>query len=288
MRAPYLFAITLFIFLGAGCVFSPQDTHDGVSATKNDVHRISTLAGERILLDKIHSFTPGNITFSFILYGLDGDTLDKDDLAIVHEKRVHLLLVRDDLTGFQHLHPEYTHDRWTVTTVVRERGDYHLYVDIDPTRENPAVLRVPIRIGGATPTKIFPKPHDFSVTDDDYRAVLSMKNVPRVSEDTRLVYLLTKNGAAFATVDPYLGAYGHVILLGHNDPDDFFHVHAIAEKKPDNGRVEFIANFPKTGRYTLYAQFQLDGKVRTFPITLDVVEESVIKNNDNGGAMPMH
>lgn len=37
-----------------------------------------------------------------------------------------------------------------------------------------------------------------------------------------------------------------------------------------NGMVKFVATFPTAGRYTLYAQFSVDGSIKTFPITVDV------------------
>lgn len=291
----FLPALALLIIAGAGCssnnssetkptqTSSEQMTNTegkvkttptADTADHSQIDHLAKLAGSRIDLENRNDFKPGEVTFTFKLYGLDGHEFGPDDLKVTHEKKMHFLMVRDDMTGFQHLHPEYKDKKWTVKTASTQTGEYQLYVDVEPIEEKPTVLRVPVTIGGATVSKTFPTPNtDQSATDGVYKAVLKTNGALKTNEHTNLNFTLTKNDQAVKDIKPYLGAYGHVVLLRHTDPDDFFHVHPITEIQPQNGSVEFEAQFPVKGRYTLYAQFNVENGVKTFPITVDVNEE---------------
>ncbi len=261
---------------------SPDDTHEGIE----DGH-IVQLAGSRISLDKRNSLKPGEVTLQFKLFGRDAHEFGTNDLTVTHEKRMHLLIIRDDMTNFQHVHPEYINDKWMVKTTIVAAGDYNIYVDIDPEEEDAIVLRVPIRIGEAASTKQFPEPNsDASALSGKYKAVLVTSESTKSKNKTPLTFVITKNGVPVPAIDPYLGAYGHVVLARHNDADDLFHVHPVTETKPANGKVEFEAVFPVKGRYTLYAQFKIDGIVQTFPITVDVTEvgTSAVAPHEEGGS----
>ncbi len=248
---------------------APSDDGDDHGAAGD---HLAVPAGSRIALDNRNSFRSGEVTFSFKLYGLDGHAFGADDLKTTHEKKMHFLMVRDDMTGYQHLHPEYKDGKWSVSTDVPEVGDYQLYVDIEPIEEKPVVLRVPVTIGSKTAQKNFPTPNsDQSATTDGVQVSLEAEDLQTKAE-VPLTFVITKNGKTVGDVGKYLGAYGHVVLLRHNDPDDFYHVHPVTESKPMDGNVEFVATFPIKGRYTLYAQFNVDGSVRTFPITVDVTK----------------
>ncbi len=276
------------ILVGAGCASQPKTTEPtaqsgdhvdapGTPANHHDaaedhagIEHISTLAGTLIELDNKNNLKPGEVTFSFKLYGLDGHEFGPNDLKVAHEKKMHFLLVRDDMTNFQHIHPEYANGKWLVKTTVLEAGAYNMYVDIAPIEEAAVVLRVPVQIGGPTAKANFPVPTDNTATDGLYKATLKTVKEIKTNEHTTLTFALTKNNQAVTDLSPYLGAYGHVVLIRHTDVDDFFHVHPLTETKPANGEVAFEAQFPVKGRYTLYAQFTVAGSVKTFPITVDV------------------
>lgn len=296
MHRKMLIIPALLLFIGAGCaqqpLSSPAEERESSPTAKNDseemmkpseeddAHAVSgdhlaVPAGSRIALDDRNSYKPGKVTFSFKLYGLDGHAFGADDLKMIHEKKMHLLMVRDDMTGYQHLHPEYKGGKWSVSTDVPEAGGYQLYVDIEPIEEKPVVLRVPVTIGGKTVQENFPTPtNDRSATTDGIRVTLEAEDL-RTKAEVPLRFVVTKNGEAVGDVGKYLGAYGHVVLLRHDDPDDFYHVHPVTESKPTDGRVEFEATFPIKGRYTLYAQFNVGGSVKTFPITVDITKTGV-------------
>ncbi len=287
-RLPLLLISLLAVSaLGGGCDALPTDppaTNEPSNASSTDPHAGHAMpttppatagaaidAGDRVKLDGANDFSPGDVTFRFTLFGTHGRPLAEDGLNLVHEKRVHLLLVRDDLSQFQHLHPEFRDGKWVTQTTIAQPGTYQLYLDISPVGEPPVVLHLPLRIGTSGSDLAFPVPNPFlEATAQGIRANLAPNPAFQAGASTELTFRLTKDGAPVTRIDPYLGAFGHVVILKHDDPTQFLHVHPITSTAPANGEVRFGTTFPSAGRYTLFAQFNAEGTVRTFPITIDV------------------
>ena len=319
MTIKFLAPILVTIFLGAGCSTAiDQKTPDplqpgqkteeqaktttpscgpegcenmmGTDDHASDGEHIAKLAGSRVDLKNKNSLKPGETELAFKLFGEDGHAFGPSDLKIEHEKKMHLLLVRDDMTRFQHLHPEFVNDLWIVKAVIADQGVYQMYVDIAPVEEEASVLRVPITIGGGTQNGKAPEPNtDWSAQDGEYMAKLMIDQPLKTKEVKQWTFIVTQSGKPVTNLKPYLGAYGHVVELRHTDADDFFHVHPVTEDQPKDGKVVFEGTFPSKGRYTLYAQFNINGSIKTFPITVDVNEDGQAtpatnsQGQDNGG-----
>ncbi len=270
------------MLVGTGCGKTSPSPIDSPTNHEKEIVQQGTTANEysRLVFGAKSWSKPGPVALVFRILGKDGGDLKEQDLKIVHEKPVHLLLVRDDMTQFQHLHPTYQtvegNGRWVAETIIPEQGTYHVYVDIAPEKEDPLVLKTAVQLIGPARTKTFPSPtSDASVTTDGIRTALTTSSPIVTGQATRLVFSLTENGQPVKNIDPYLGAFGHVVILRHNTPEDFLHVHPVTQTKPTDDKVEFETTFMTKGRYTLYAQFNVDGSVKTFPITIDVGEGAV-------------
>lgn len=251
---------------------APEGTTSGDHA--HDAEHGAKLAGTRIDLQNANGLKPGEVTLAFKLYGADAHEFGPADLKVAHEKLMHLILLRDDVTGFQHVHPEYKDDRWTVKTTIANQGLYQMYIDIEPTEESPVTLRVPLTIGGSTQQPQFPiVSTNMSATVSGIQATLQLASPLKTKEHTNLTFALTQNGKPVSQIDPYLGAFGHVVVLRHSDADDYLHGHPITETKPTDGKVVFESEFPIKGTYTIFAQFSINGQVKTFPITVSVDSE---------------
>lgn len=251
---------------------APEESASGDHA--HDAEHGAKLAGTRIDLQNATNLKPGEVTLAFKLYGADAHEFGPDDLKVAHEKLMHLILLRDDVTGFQHVHPEYKDGRWTVKTTIANQGLYQMYVDIEPTEESPVTLRVPLTIGGSTQQPQFPSVStNMSATVSGIQATLQLASPLKTKEHTNLTFALTQNGKPVTQIDPYLGAFGHVVVLRHSDADDYLHGHPITESKPTDGKVVFESEFPIKGTYTIFAQFSINGQVKTFPITVSVDSE---------------
>lgn len=247
------------------------DDHGGTEAK---------LAGTRIDLQGINSLKPGNVTLAFKLYGLDTHEFGPKDLKIKYEKPLHLLLVSSELRAYQHLHPSYVNGRWTVATQIPQSGNYNLYVDIEPIEESPIVLRLPIVVGKPTQKKNFPTPsQNFSETLGNLKVKIDLRTSIKTKEVVALKFNITQNNKPVTKIDPYLGGFGHVVIMSHTDPGHFEHAHPVKQVKPSNGQVEFEATFPANGMYTIFAQFSIGGQVKTFPVTINVGNEKNTKKD---------
>ncbi len=251
---------------------APEESASGDHA--HDSEHGAKLAGTRIDLQNATSLKPGEVTLAFKLYGADAHEFGPNDLKVAHEKLVHIVLLRDDATEFQHIHPEYKDGRWTVKTTIAKQGLYQMYVNIEPTEEAPIILRVPLTIGGSTEQSQFPSvSNDMSATVSGIQATLQLASPLKTKEHTTLTFALTQNGKPVTKIDPYLGAFGHVVVVRHGDSDDYSHGHPITESKPTDGKVVFESEFPIRGTYTIFAQFSINGQVKVFPITISVESE---------------
>ena len=228
------------------------------------------IAGSRVDMKNISTFKTGKVDFAFKLFSKDAKELTPQDMNVVHESRLHFILVRDDLSTFQHLHPEYKSGLWSVTTTVDQAGGYNIYYDISPVKETAQTLYQGITIGGSTQNPQFPAVSNGKASISGYTVTLSNFSELKTGAETELEFTLAQNGNPVGKVDPYLGAYGHVVGLKEGEAESYLHIHPVTETAPQNGVVKFGTEFSDAGRYTLFAQFKINGQVTTFPITLDV------------------
>ena len=82
----------------------------------------------------------------------------------------------------------------------------------------------------------------------------------------RLTFEISKDDRGVTDLQPYLGAYGHLVALRAGDLA-YTHVHPLA----GSGReISFRATFPGPGLYRLFLQFQRGGAVRLATMTIEV------------------
>ena len=190
-----------------------------------------------------------------------GDTVR--DFDVEHEKLMHLIVARRDLTGFQHLHPEQAEDgTWSTDVRLDDAGSYRLFADFAREDEN-HTLAADLRVDGPADLRPLPAPETSAVSDGGYDVAIESGDV-HPGEEAELRFTITKNGKPVAN-QPYLGAGGHLVALREGDLA-FLHVHPTADENP----IAFGATFPTEGRYRLFLQFQVDGRVQTVAFTQEV------------------
>ena len=234
----------------------------------------------RISIENISKLTAGKTVFKFKITGLNGKEITDTDLKISHEKKMHFLVIRNDVTTFEHLHPEYVNGFWNVSAVNLNNGDYNLYVDISPIDEVESTLKVTAVVGSKTANKLFPKLSVSGVAKVGDYAVELLEKELEATENHPLNFKVTKNGSGVANIMPYLGAYGHVIMVDHNNSNNFVHAHPSSEAAPTNSQIAFSTVFPNEGNYTIFAQFNIGGEIKVFPITINVKKSGEAKHSD--------
>ncbi|MFD1152048.1 hypothetical protein [Saccharothrix hoggarensis] len=213
------------------------------------------------------TLTTGPHSFSFRITGPDGAAVTGFDVE--HDKRMHLIVVRRDTSGYRHLHPEMAADgTWTAPLDLAEAGSYRVFADFKPTGAEAATLGVDVAAAGL----FEPRRHAPSrvAEVDGYQVRLDGDLTPGKASPVRLT--VSRDGKPVTDLQPYLAAYGHLVALREGDLA-YLHVHP--EGAPGDGRtaagpeVAFVAEVPSAGSYRLFLDFQHDGVVRTAEFTVD-------------------
>ncbi|MDO9175574.1 MAG: hypothetical protein Q7V62_12280 [Actinomycetota bacterium] len=188
------------------------------------------------------------------------------DFEPTHTKRMHLIVVRRDLTGFQHLHPAMSADgTWSVRTSLPEAGSYRVFADFLRDDE-PVTLASDLRVDGGSDLRPLPAPADAATSDDGYRVHFSDRGA-QPDRPSALRFTVTRDGRP-VEVEPYLGASGHLVALREGDLA-FLHVHP-EEHASAPGAIDFESTFPSIGTYRLFLQFQHEGRVQTVAFTKEM------------------
>jgi hypothetical protein len=204
--------------------------------------------------------------FSFRIIGPTGAPVTAFDEE--HTKRLHLVVVRRDTTGFQHLHPVMAADgTWRVPLTVPTAGSYRAFADFTPTGAGPLTLGVDLAAAGEqTPVRHQPTR---TAQLDGYQVQLQGELVPGAASPLTLT--VTRDGAPVTDLQPHLGAYSHLVALREGDLA-YLHVHPYGA--PGDGRtaagpqIRFLAEVPSAATYRLFLDFQHAGAVRTAEFTM--------------------
>jgi Cu+-exporting ATPase len=209
------------------------------------------------------------------------------DLTFSHEQWIHLVMLRDDLTGFQHMHPQPTGTPgeldveatfpapglYTLNSEFRRRGSLR---DV--------VFRQVLDVEGA-PGPVTLVEDRAAKNRDGVRVALL--GTPRVGEPSQLEFVFSdpETGQPITNLTPYLSTAGHVIIASQG-LYTIDHTHAEAEDTsggilwPLPGTsigpsVKFHYRFPTPGLYRIWGQFQTaDGRVITADFTVRLSEPS--------------
>ncbi|OXM75171.1 MULTISPECIES: hypothetical protein [Amycolatopsis] len=246
------------------------DSHSGTVAETTQPALPAGLASSRggYTLTPTHTtLTTGTTNqFAFRITGPDGNAVTAFDVE--HDKRMHLIVVRRDTAGFQHLHPEMAGDgTWTVPLNVADAGSYRAFADFKPTGGQATTLGVDLAAAGDFQPRTYAPSRVAEV--DGYQVRLDGDLT--AGHTSKLTVTVTKDGREVTDLQPYLGAYGHLVALREGDLA-YLHVHP--DGSPGDGTtrpgptVTFYAEVPSAGTYRLFLDFQHEGKVRTAEFTV--------------------
>ena len=206
------------------------------------------------------------------------------DFYVTHDKLFHLFIVSEDLSEFQHIHPTLESDgSFTIETVLPLAGNYKIYSDIYPHDGAPQVLQQHLTTAGYENDLAAAMPHltpDMSLTKivDGMKIDLKLEPAEIIAgQPVVLKYHLTdaKSGESVRNLVPYLGAWGHTLILSE-DQADYVHSHPeetvpeTADKSKLRGGPDatFNAFLPRPGNYRIWTQFQRGDKLTTVSFTV--------------------
>jgi hypothetical protein len=203
-------------------------------------------------------------------------------LDIEHEKKIHLILVSDDLSWFDHIHPEYQADgSYAVQAKFPAAGKFKAFADYKPTGGSHVVDKVDIDVKGSAPASKTFSADKLSGNSGKYSFELQPTGGRLVTGALMHISgIVRKDGKEIDanTLENYLGAKAHFVLISLNEKE-YLHVHPGIDK----GRFDLHTTFTKPGIYRGWAQFNADGALHTIDFTMNVKEgtaEDIKKAND--------
>ncbi len=207
---------------------------------------------------------------SFQIQDADGEPVTSFTTA--HDKDLHLIVARSDGSRFEHVHPvlDESTGTWSVPWTWADAGTYRVFADFTTAGEDAANLTLSriVQVAGAfTPVETQP-----SRVDEVDGFTVSLEGDVVTGAASELTITISRDGEPVTELEPYLGAFGHLVALREGDLA-FLHVHAEGDE-PAAGdtagpEIVFFAEAPTAGRYLLYLDFQVDGVVRTAEFVVD-------------------
>jgi hypothetical protein len=233
---------------------APQNKVPGGLQISQDGYRLDVVATTLAVGD--------TAALRFRVIGPDGQPVTAYTTA--HDKDLHLVLVRRDLTGFQHLHPTLEDGGvWSVPVTLADPGAYRMFADFTPAATGQGlILGADLTVPGDYRPQPAAGPSRTS-TVDGYTVTLGGNLVP--GNDSKLTLTVSKDGVPVTDLEPYLGAFGHLVALRAGDLA-YLHVHP-EESSAAGPQIVFFAQVPSAGNYGLFLDFKHHGTVRTAAFT---------------------
>lgn len=199
---------------------------------------------------------------AFTVTGPDGAPLT--DYAVSHEEELHLIVVRRDFAGYQHVHPVRADDgTWSVPLDLASPGPYQVFADFTPAGSDESLtLAADLTVPGTYEPVPVPTPAD-RTSVDGYDIALDGELVAGASSP--LTLSISRDGRPVTDLEPYLGAYGHLVALREGDLA-YLHVHPDGTGGPGPD-VSFTVEVPSAGTYRLFFDYGHGGLIRTAELT---------------------
>jgi hypothetical protein len=199
---------------------------------------------------------------------LDPEGEPVTDFDIEHERRMHVIVARDDLTGFQHVHPEMdASGEWSVPVRFAKPGSYRVFADFS-SEGTSLTLSDSVLVPGEAARRELPPVEALATSDGGYEVELDAGEIA-AGGDAELEFTVSRDGEP-VEIQPYLGADGHLVALREGDLA-YLHVHPLSDisgsKSATGEPIAFAATFPTAARYRVYLQFKVDGRVETVEFT---------------------
>lgn len=209
---------------------------------------------------------------SFRILGPGGDPVTAFDVE--HEVDLHLVAVRRDLAGFQHVHPALGAGGVWTAQLDLDPGVWRLFADFVPSADGQGrVLGADLAVAGEFTPAPLPAPTAIAEVDG-YTVVLTGELA--AGRETQLQLSVSRDGVPVTDLQPYLGAYGHLVVLRAGDLG-YLHVHPLGEPGDPSvepgPHVEFATTAPAAGYYRLFFEFRVGDAVRTAAFTVTVPGE---------------
>ena len=252
---------------------------------------------------------------------LDKD-MEKVALTIAHEKKMHLILVSEDLSDFQHVHPLEQQDSVFLLTIIPPQlslsvvpqehqamfhfaGKYILFSDYLPVNAAKQLDRHEFQIA-ENPSLKSKKAHQKEKLKPNLTHISTLfhteltekkwhTNCPQTLEFSIFEHQPNQKGKIVnpQDFDNYLGEKAHIVIIDEST-EEFIHAHPSVKHQ----KIFTEALFNKAGLYKIWLQYQWEGQltVQHFVIEVQTKSQDTVyvcpmncekKNYDCSGVCPV-
>jgi hypothetical protein len=214
--------VVVVILIAGGWYFSRQPAP---SFSSIQSHRSFTVQSDASGKD-YQPKTPASYTFSIV----DDQGARVRDFATVHEKIMHVIVVRKDLAEFQHVHPDFNKatGQFTLANLTfPSDGPYRIFPDFTPAsapmgpdgRPLGVTLNEDVNVGNLANYTAQPvADSQLTKTFQNYQVDLIVTPTPiAAGQSTTLTFAINQNGKPVTNLEKYLGALGHTVVLREGD-----------------------------------------------------------------------
>jgi hypothetical protein len=212
---------------------------------------------------------PGEVSFRI----LDETGRPVTDYVEEQTKLLHLYVVRADLVGFRHLHPELGDGgTWRARTDLGSPGEWRVLAEFTPGgADRPVVLGKALRVPGAWEPVPAPPGEEARTGDDGVVRVSVVGDGGEVGRDGRLRLGVSSLAGEPLALGSYLGTSGHLTGFAL-ESQGFVHVHPYGapEVTEDGTVLTFHTTFDKAAEYRMFLQVRVDGLLHQVAVTVPV------------------
>lgn len=282
MRSNYL-----FVFMSCGLLAISSCKPDTTSNTEMNKGNIEdTVKTHSMNKDYFIRFnneeqrTAGVETIFRFTPRANADTSKFVELQTLHDKKMHVIIVKKDLSLFYHVHPVLAKNgEYSIPFSFSYGGEYVIFVDYMPVNSDQQLERIELTVEGESYTAKEYTNQQLSTKIDDFEIQLIPENESiETMHPTAITVRIKRKGNEINAnaLDDYLGAKAHMVVISANTKE-YIHVHPYVKDKS----LMLHAEFPQPGMYRGWLQFQYKGQLRTAEFVFEVKQSKSdnIKSN---------
>ena len=254
-----VFGIAFFTGTQSAALLSPPETHS------TDLGGLSSSVDGYSLTAVRPQLEPGNDQFVELrITGPDGGPLG--ELDEVDGLPMHLVAVRRDLTGFQHINPAPGEGAswWALLNLMP--GPWHLTIELQPAALGRRItLGTDFTVGGDYRPEPLPPP-----SDDVAVGGLEVRRSGALTtrSDALSTFTITEGGHPVTDLQPVHGGLGHAVIF---QPADLGYLHLHAVPTSSSGPfLTFEGGVPARGTYRIFVEFYRGERLHVAAYTVQV------------------
>jgi hypothetical protein len=252
---------------------APDHTH-GSGETKPHSHGVDPHAGHNAMVTNLELQTREGLkagsptTLHFTIPGAKGVPIK--DFAVSHDAKVHLILIRQGLDQFAHVHPtlDTATGNLSAEYTFPAGGIYHLFADYQEPGQRMMTATARVEVAGDAPAASELKPNVPGLLQGNGIAARVTVDGAKAGAEAKVRFEVLDGDKPVTDLEPYMGAMGHLVVVSA-DAKRYVHAHP-DEKAEAKNVVTFGAAFPAAGVYKGWGPFKRGGQVCIVPFVVNV------------------